>query len=138
MHPRSVIIDLSIDQGGCVETSRPTTHADPVFIEENVIHYCVPNIPSVVARTATHAFLNGAWTYGEIIARDGLEAALATSTELQRGVVIRDGHIIDPICGLPGLPRLHNEFFYLVLGGFGHLSLAWFRLAMALIMWVRS
>lgn len=93
MHPRSVIIDLSIDQGGCVETSRPTTHADPVFIEEKVIHYCVPNVPSVVARTATHAFLNGAWPYGEIIARDGLEAALATSTELQRGIVIQSGRI---------------------------------------------
>lgn len=93
MHPRSVILDISIDQGGCVETSRPTTHSDPVFIDEEVIHYCVPNIPSLVARTATHAFLNGAWTYGEIIVRDGLEAALAANTELQRGIVIRDGRI---------------------------------------------
>ncbi len=93
MHPRSVILDISIDQGGCVETSRPTTHTDPVFVEEDVIHYCVPNIPSVVARTATHAFLNGAWTYGEIIVKDGLEAALETNRELQRGIVIRNGRI---------------------------------------------
>jgi len=93
MHPHSVILDISIDQGGCVETSRPTTHSDPVFIEEKVIHYCVPNIPSLVARTASHALLNGTWTYGQIIATDGLEAALETNTELQTGIIIRDGRI---------------------------------------------
>ena len=56
-------MDVSIDQGGCVETSRPTTHDNPTFVEEGVIHYCVPNIPGVVARTATHAYLNAAWPY---------------------------------------------------------------------------
>jgi alanine dehydrogenase len=61
MKPRSVIIDMSIDQGGCVETSRPTTHKSPTFVEEGIIHFCVPNMPSVVARTTTHAFNNAAW-----------------------------------------------------------------------------
>ena len=58
MKPRSVIMDVSIDEGGCVETSHPTTHEHPVYIEENILHYCVPNIPGAVARTATHAFVN--------------------------------------------------------------------------------
>src|SRR5512139_1624542 len=63
MRPRSAIIDVSIDQGGCVETSRPTTHKSPTFVEEGIIHFCVPNLPAVVARTATHAFNNAAWPY---------------------------------------------------------------------------
>ncbi|MBI5842243.1 MAG: alanine dehydrogenase [Chloroflexi bacterium] len=63
MKPRSVIMDVSIDEGGCVETSRPTTHEHPVYIEEGVLHYCVPNMPGVVARTATHAFVNAAIPY---------------------------------------------------------------------------
>ncbi len=56
MKPRSVIIDISIDQGGCIETSRPTSHDHPSYIEEGVVHYCVPNMPGVVARTATNGF----------------------------------------------------------------------------------
>ena len=63
MKPRSVIMDVSIDEGGCVETSRPSTHEHPVYIEEGVLHYCVPNIPGTVARTATHAFVNCAMSY---------------------------------------------------------------------------
>ncbi|SRR5581483_4781942 len=63
MKPRSVIMDVSIDEGGCVETSRPTTHEHPVYIEEGILHYCVPNMPSAVARTATHAFVNAAMPY---------------------------------------------------------------------------
>ncbi len=96
MRPRSVIIDFSIDQGGCFETSRPMTHASPTFIEENVIHYCVPNVPGVVARTATHAFLNAAWFFGEQISTLGLERAIELNTALQRGVVIRDGQVLNP------------------------------------------
>ena len=63
MKPRSVIMDISIDEGGCVETSRPTTHEHPVYIEEGMLHYCVPNMPGAVARTATHAFVNAAMPY---------------------------------------------------------------------------
>jgi len=71
MRPRSVILDISIDQGGCVETSRPTTHASPTFLEEGILHYCVPNIPGVVARTATHAYLNAAWPYIRLAVHPG-------------------------------------------------------------------
>lgn len=76
MKPRSVIMDISIDEGGCVETSRPTTHEHPVFVEEGILHYCVPNMPGTVARTATHAFVNAAMPYIMDIAANGLEAVL--------------------------------------------------------------
>jgi alanine dehydrogenase len=96
MKPRSVVLDVSIDQGGCVETSRPTTHRAPTFIEENVIHYCVPNMTAVVARTATHAFNNAAWPYIQAVARQGLDAAIAADASLARGVNTRHGEIVNP------------------------------------------
>ena len=97
MKPRSLIMDISIDQGGCVETSRPTTHRDPTFVEENVIHYCVPNMTAVVARTATHAFNNAAWPFIFEIAGHGLDAALDRLTALRRGVATRDGRIVNAV-----------------------------------------
>jgi alanine dehydrogenase len=96
MKPRSVIIDMSIDQGGCVETSRPTTHKSPTFVEEGVIHCGVPNFPSVVARTATHAFNNAAWPYIQEITRLGIDAALEANPALARGVNTRGGAIVNP------------------------------------------
>lgn len=93
MKARSVIMDISIDQGGCVETSRPTTHGTPTFIEENVIHYCVPNMTSIVARTATHAFNNAAWPYMRETADRGLEAAMDALPALKRGVTIHRGTV---------------------------------------------
>jgi len=96
MKPRSVIMDISIDQGGCVETSRPTTHRDPMFVEENIIHYCVPNMTSVVARTATHAFNNAAWPYVYDIAKHGLESAMAGSRALALGVATHGGKVLNP------------------------------------------
>jgi alanine dehydrogenase len=95
MKPRSVIIDFSIDEGGCVETSRPTTHDQPTFLEEGVIHYCVPNVPSLVARTATHAFMNAAWPYIQAIANQGVEAAVAANPALRRGVVTYGGRLME-------------------------------------------
>lgn len=91
MRPRSVVIDMSIDQGGCVETSRPTQHDDPTFVAEEVIHYCVPNVPGVVGRTATHAFLNAAWPYILQVIDDGVDTALKTNAALRRGTVLRAG-----------------------------------------------
>jgi alanine dehydrogenase len=76
MKPRSLFIDLSIDQGGCAETSRPTSHDEPTFIEEGVIHFCVPNVPSGVARTATHAFVNSAMPFIREVANLGVEKAM--------------------------------------------------------------
>ena len=96
MKHRSVIMDISIDQGGCVETSRPTTHRDPTFIEEGVIHYCVPNMTSIVARTATHALNNAAWPFIREIAQQGLGPALANMSALKRGVATHDGHVVNP------------------------------------------
>jgi alanine dehydrogenase len=77
MKPRSVVMDVSIDEGGCIETSRPTTHEHPIYIEEGILHYCVPNIPGAVARTATHAFVNSAMPYITEIAGKGLDAVLS-------------------------------------------------------------
>jgi alanine dehydrogenase len=94
MRPHSVILDIAIDQGGCLETSRPTTHSNPVFIEENVLHYCVPNIPSVVARTATHAYLNAAWPYGLQLTNMGVQKAIEANPDLMRGVAVHNGQIV--------------------------------------------
>jgi len=76
MRHRSIFIDISIDQGGCSETSRPTTHEQPFYVDENVIHYCVPNMPGVVARTATYGFVNAAIEYILEIANLGVDKAI--------------------------------------------------------------
>ncbi len=94
----AVILDFSIDQGGCVETSRLTTLRDPVFVEEEVVHFCVPNVPGAVPRTATHAFNNAVWPYIRHIADMGLEQALEDLPALARGVAVKDGEITsDPL-----------------------------------------
>jgi alanine dehydrogenase len=94
MKPRSVIIDVSIDQGGCIETSRPTTHELPTFVEEGVIHYCIPNMSSVVARTATHAFVNAAVPYILEIANKGTDSAISTNPSLEMGVNTHNGDLV--------------------------------------------
>ena len=79
-------MDVSIDEGGCVETSRPTTHEHPVYIEEGVLHYCVPNMPGVVARTATHAFVNAAMPYIMEVAENGIEHAMQEDPAIEAAV----------------------------------------------------
>jgi alanine dehydrogenase len=86
MKPRSVIMDVSIDEGGCVETSRPTTHDHPVYVEEGILHYCVPNMPGVVARTATHAFVNAAMPYIMEIANQGIGQAMKSDPGIEVAV----------------------------------------------------
>jgi alanine dehydrogenase len=86
MKSRALIIDASIDQGGCVETSRLTTHELPTFIEEGVIHYCVPNIPGVVARTAAYALVNAAFPYILEMADKGIETAINQNPALHWAV----------------------------------------------------
>ena len=93
MKARSVIIDLSIDEGGCVETSRPTTHDNSSYIEENVIHYCVPNMPGIVARTATHAYVNVATPYIEQIANMGIEKAITENPAIEAAVNMHQGEL---------------------------------------------
>jgi alanine dehydrogenase len=86
MKPRSIIMDISIDEGGCVETSHPTTHQHATFIEEGVVHYCVPNIPSVVARTSTYAFINAAFSYILEIANKGIDLAISSNPAIEAGI----------------------------------------------------
>lgn len=93
MRPGAVLLDLSIDEGGCAETSRPTTHENPTYIESGVIHCCIPNLPGVVARTATHAFLNAAWPFIQQIANQGVRAAVAADPVLARGVYMDMGKL---------------------------------------------
>lgn len=91
----AVILDFSIDQGGCSETSRPMTLRDPIYVEEGVVHYCVPNAPGVLPRTSTHAFNNSAWPYVRRIAQVGLDQAAQEMPELERGVATRGGKIVN-------------------------------------------
>jgi alanine dehydrogenase len=94
MRPRSVVIDLSIDQGGCIETSRPTTHSNPTFVKEDIIHYCVPNMTGVLGRSATHAMNNASWPFVKLIAEVGIENALEANSALHRGVYTYQGEIV--------------------------------------------
>jgi alanine dehydrogenase len=94
MRPRSLFVDASIDQGGCAETSRPTSHANPTYVEEGVIHYCVPNITSVVGRTTTHSLTHATLPYLLAVANEGLEQAVKHFPELARGINICRGEII--------------------------------------------
>jgi alanine dehydrogenase len=93
----AVILDFSIDQGGCVETSRLTTLRDPVFIAEGVVHFCVPNVPGSVPRTATHAFNNAIWPYLRQAASVGLEQAIQDIPALARGIAVRDGEVVNEV-----------------------------------------
>jgi alanine dehydrogenase len=93
MKEGSVIADVAIDQGGCVETSRPTTHSDPVFVVEGVIHYCVANMPGAVPITSTKALTNATLPYVEEIAAHGLREAIARDPTLARGVNVIEGKI---------------------------------------------
>ena len=84
MRPGSVLVDIAIDQGGCAETSRPTTHHDPVYVEEGVMHYCVANMPGAYARTATQALTNVTYRYVELLADLGLKEACERQPALAR------------------------------------------------------
>ena len=93
MSEGSVIVDVSVDQGGCIETTRPTSHKNPTFLYEHVIHYAVPNIPGIVARTSTYALTNVTFKYTLEIANKGLERAIRESTSLARGLNVYKGKI---------------------------------------------
>ena len=89
----SVFVDISIDQGGCAETSRPTTHHDPVYVEEGVTHYCVANMPAAYARTATQALTNVTYRYVQLLADRGLEGACKKQPALIGGINTLDGRL---------------------------------------------
>ena len=93
MRPGSVLVDIAIDQGGCAETSRPTTHHDPVFVEEGVTHYCVANMPGAYARTATQALTNVTGRFVEMLADHGLAEACQRQPALLGGINVMNGKV---------------------------------------------
>lgn len=93
MKPGAAIVDISIDQGGCVETSHPTTHHHPIYIEEEAVHYCVTNMPAIVPSTSTYALTNATLSYGLEIADKGFPQALREDAALARGLNTYEGQI---------------------------------------------
>ncbi len=107
MRPGSVFVDIAIDQGGCAETSHVTTHTDPVYVEEGIVHYCVGNMPGAYARTATQALTNVTLPYALRLADLGLEGAMAKCPELRGGVnTFRGGLTCPGVAEAHGLPSL--------------------------------
>jgi alanine dehydrogenase len=96
MTPGSALVDVSIDQGGCFETSRPTTHADPIYLVDGVVHYCVANMPGAVARTSTFALANATLPYVLQLADQGVVAALRDDPHLRAGLNVHRGRIVHP------------------------------------------
>lgn len=89
----AVIVDVSVDQGGCFETTRPTTHSDPVYVVDGVLHYCVANMPGIVPRTSTFALTNATLPYIVRLASDGVDRAIRSDPGLARGVNLKDGQV---------------------------------------------
>jgi alanine dehydrogenase len=111
MRPGSAIVDVSVDQGGCFETARPTTHEHPTYIEEGVVHYCVANIPGAYPRTSTIALTNATFPYILQIADHGYEKALAGNETLRRGLNLIDGKIVcDGVAQSFGMACIDNPF----------------------------
>lgn len=110
MKPGSVIVDVSVDQGGCVETTRPTTHSDPVYAVDGVVHYCVANMPGIVPRTSTYALTTATLPFLLRIASDGVDRAIRSYPGLAKGVNLKDGKIVHrgvaEAHGLPFTPLL--------------------------------
>src|SRR5437588_1807123 len=108
MKPGTVVVDISIDQGGCFETSRPTTHAAPTYIEEGVVHYCVTNMPGAVARTSAVALNNATLPFVLAIAGKGWRGALSEDPHLRSGLNVCHGRVTHPAVadefGLPLTP----------------------------------
>jgi alanine dehydrogenase len=110
MKPGSVIIDVAIDQGGCVETARPTTHSEPTYMIDEVLHYCVTNMPGAVGRTSTYALCNVTLPWALQIAKHGIERAAKSSRPLAEAVNIMDNEITNrAVAETFGIP-LKNRF----------------------------
>lgn len=93
MSEGSVVVDVAVDQGGCIETCRPTSHQEPTYSINGVIHYCVPNMPGVVARTSTYALTNATFAYASKIAALGVEEAIANDKSLLKGLNVYNGYV---------------------------------------------
>ncbi len=111
MRDGTVIVDIAVDQGGCVETTRPTTHQNPVFTEEGVIHYCVANMPGAYARTSTQALTNVTFRYVQWLAREGIERTCRDHPELLRGINCQAGELTcGEVADAHGLPWREPAF----------------------------
>jgi len=111
MRPGSAIVDISVDQGGCFETTRPTSHEDPTYIEEGIVHYCVANIPGAYPRTSTLALTNATFPYVLQIADKGYGKALEENEALRRGLNVINGNVIcEGVAETFNLVRQHNPF----------------------------
>jgi alanine dehydrogenase len=117
MRPGAVIVDLVTDQGGCIETSHPTTFSEPTFVEQGVIHYCVPNMPSNAARTATYALTNVLVPYLLDVGDAGnINDALWTNTSLRTGTYVYRRHLTKKsLAALFGMP--HRDIELLIASG---------------------
>jgi alanine dehydrogenase len=105
MKPHAVLVDVSIDQGGCFETSRPTTHSDPTYDVDGITHYCVTNMPGAVPVTSTYALTNATMPYVLHLASAGAHRAIAESSGLKLGVNIVGGHVTyEPVADATGVP----------------------------------
>ena len=105
MEPGTVLVDVAIDQGGCFETSRPTTHSDPVFVEDGIIHYCVANIPGAVPNTSTLALTNATLRYALALADKGWQQACKDDPALAKGLNIVEGKVVfKAVADVFGLP----------------------------------
>jgi alanine dehydrogenase len=93
MSDGSVVVDVAVDQGGCIETCKPTSHTNPTFEVDGVIHYCVPNMPGVVARTSTYALTNATFRYASMLAELGVEDAVAKDANLKKGLNVYGGYV---------------------------------------------
>jgi alanine dehydrogenase len=93
MKPGTVVVDVSVDQGGCFETTKPTTHSDPVYVVDGVLHYCVANMPGIVPRTSTFALTNATLPYIVRLASDGVDRAIRSDSGLAKGVNLKDGQV---------------------------------------------
>ena len=112
MRPGSVVADIAIDQGGCFETSRPTTHSEPTYVEEGVVHYCVANIPGAVARTSTLALTSVTLPYLIRIADGGVEGAASADPNLVRGLSTLGGDLVHgPVAETHGLSYTDPQKF---------------------------
>ena len=108
MEPGTVLVDVAIDQGGCFESSRPTTHSDPVYVEEGIVHYCVANIPGAVSHTSTLALTNATLRYALALADKGWRQACKDDSALAKGLNVVNGKVtykaVADVFGLPYEP----------------------------------
>ncbi|MGE5172343.1 MAG: alanine dehydrogenase, partial [Betaproteobacteria bacterium] len=97
MKKGSVIVDVSVDQGGCIETSRPTTHDDPVFVVDGIVHYCVANMPGAYPRTSTIALTNATLPYVKLLTSKGIEKAIAEESVIRSALNTYQGEITNKV-----------------------------------------